>query len=97
MSASGGRGTAGTGLETGSVMTRRPWRALDHRDETLARRIEIPLFTSEETENWVLHVEQYFELEDFTEEEKLRAVRMCFTGDALPWYRWKRNQNPFLS
>ena len=34
---------------------------------------------------------------DFTEEEKLRAVRMCYTGEALPWYRWERNRNPFLS
>lgn len=22
---------------------------------------------------------------------------MCFIGDALPWYRWERNRNPFLS
>lgn len=43
----------------------------------------------------MLRVEQYFELDDFNEEEKLRAVRMCFTGDALLWYRWERDRNPF--
>ncbi|VYS48169.1 unnamed protein product [Arabidopsis thaliana] len=33
----------------------------------------------------------------FTEEEKLRAVRMCFEDDALSWYRWERVRNLFVS
>ena len=55
-----------------------------------------PLFDGEDVDSWVLRVEQYFELDDFNEEEKLRAVRMCFTGDALLWYRWERDRNAFV-
>lgn len=42
-------------------------------------------------------MDQFFEIGGFTEEEKLRAVRMCFIGEALPWYRWERERNPFVS
>lgn len=59
--------------------------------------MEIPLFDGEEAASWVLRVEQYFEIGEFSEEEKLKAVRMSFTGEALPWYRWERSRNPFLS
>ncbi|XP_019084456.1 PREDICTED: uncharacterized protein K02A2.6-like [Camelina sativa] len=65
--------------------------------EPLSQRIELPLFEGEEAEGWVLRVEQHFELQEFTEEEKLRAIRVCFVGDALTWYRWEKVRNPFLS
>lgn len=42
-------------------------------------------------------MDQYFEIATFTEEEKLRAVRMSFIEEALPWYRWERDRNPFQS
>lgn len=66
-------------------------------NEPLTRKMEIPLFDGENVESWVLRVEQYFELGDFTEGEKLRAVRMCFDGEALSWYRWERDRHPFSS
>lgn len=67
------------------------------RDQNLSltRRLEIPQFDGENTESWVLRVEQYFELGEFTEEQKLKAVRLCFDGEALMWYRWERGRNPF--
>ena len=60
-------------------------------------RLEVPEFDGEDAETWVLRVEQYFEIGDFTEDDKLRAVRMCFIGEALLWYRWERDRNPFRS
>ena len=97
-SISGVRSTVASGLGAGSVNTQPSYRSiLGGKEEWLPKRMEIPTFDGEESENWVLRVEQYFELGDFTEEEKLRAVRMCFIGDALPWYRWERSRNPFLS
>lgn len=61
------------------------------------RKIEIPLFDGENAESWVLRVEQYFELCEFLEEGKLLTVRMCFDGEALLWYRWEHDWNPFVS
>ena len=97
-SVSGGRFVAESGQETSSAATLyRQKTAMEEREDSLAQKIEIPLFDGDGVESWVLRVEQYFEMFDFTEEEKLRAVRMCYTGEALPWYRWERNRNPFLS
>ncbi|WZZ71775.1 hypothetical protein YC2023_083145 [Brassica napus] len=67
------------------------------RDLSLNSRMEIAQFDGENAESWVLRVEQYFELREFTEEKKMKAVRMCFDGEALMWYRWERGRNPFTS
>lgn len=64
-------------------------------NEPLTWRIEISLFDSDEAKSWILRVEQYFELESFTEEEKLQAVSMCFNGEALLWYRWSEIETHF--
>ncbi|XP_010501828.1 PREDICTED: uncharacterized protein LOC104779138 [Camelina sativa] len=69
----------------------------EERREPLTRLLELPLFDGEDAEGWLTRVEQYFELSEFSEEEKLRAVRMCFTNDALSWYHWERDRHPFLT
>ena len=61
----------------------------------MSRLMEIPLFDGTEAESWMLRIDQYFEIGDFTEEDKMRAVRLCFTGEALSWYCWERNRNSF--
>ncbi|KFK45075.1 hypothetical protein AALP_AA1G340100 [Arabis alpina] len=63
----------------------------------LTRRIEIPLFSGENAESWVQRIEQYFELGNFSDLEKLQAVRVCFLEDAWSWYQWERDRNPFRS
>ncbi|KFK40184.1 hypothetical protein AALP_AA3G341400 [Arabis alpina] len=34
---------------------------------------------------------------DFLESQKLQVVRVCFDDDALMWYRWEQDRNPFLN
>lgn len=68
----------------------------DGRGRSLTRRLELLLFGGENAESWVLKVEQYFKVSDYSEEEKLRHVRTCFDGEAL-LYRWERDRNPFQS
>lgn len=78
----------------------RTWRQPEEKLDEITRKtwkIEIPLFDGENAESWVLRVEQYFELGDFSEEGKLRTVRMCYDGEALLWYRWERDRDPFTS
>lgn len=81
---SNGRGWVGQGA--GFQGDRTPWKT---------RLLELPTFDGEEAESWILRVEEFFDLGDFTAEEKLRVVRLCFTGDALLWFRWERSRNPF--
>lgn len=73
------------------------WQQNELGPDDLPRKLKIPIFDGENVESWVLRVEQYFELGEFSEERKLRVVRMCFDGEALMWYRWERDRNPFLS
>lgn len=75
----------------------RPEKPPDDRDGYLMRKIKIPTFDGEEAESWVMRIEQYFELEELTEAEKLRSVRMCFLGEALVWYCWERERHPFTT
>ncbi|KFK24528.1 hypothetical protein AALP_AAs46225U000100, partial [Arabis alpina] len=65
--------------------------------EPLTRRIEMPLFSGDNAESWVQRMEQYFELGNFSELEKLQAVRVCFLDEAWSWYQWERARNPFRS
>ncbi|WZY74607.1 hypothetical protein YC2023_020991 [Brassica napus] len=69
----------------------------DYRNKRLARWLELPLFDGEQADSWVLRADQYFEISEFTEEQKLKAVKMCFVEDALLWYRWERDRDPFRS
>lgn len=66
-------------------------------DNPLTRRLKLPLFDGDQADSWVLRADQYFEISEFTEEQKLKAVRMCFVEDALLWYRSERDRDPFLS
>lgn len=63
----------------------------------MMRRLEILVFNGENTESWVLRIGQYFELGNLSELEKLQAVRICFNNEALMWYRWEMDHNPFLN
>ncbi|KAL1213452.1 RNA-directed DNA polymerase-like protein [Cardamine amara subsp. amara] len=67
----------------------------EERRTSVTRKIEIPLFDGTNVDSWVVRVDQYFKLNEFSEEEKLQAVRMCFDDEALVWYRWERDRNPF--
>ncbi|XP_013614992.1 PREDICTED: uncharacterized protein LOC106321225 [Brassica oleracea var. oleracea] len=92
------RFTEETGPEEGSFVTpQQSWRGLEEWNNPLTRRLKIPMFDGEDADSWVIRTDQYFEIGDFTEEDKLKAVRVCFAGEALSWYRWERHQNPFLS
>lgn len=75
----------------------RQWPQTEDGSDFLTRKLKIPVFNGENPESWVLRVEQYFEMGELSEERKLRAVGMCFDDDALMWFRWERDRNPFVS
>ncbi|KFK23733.1 hypothetical protein AALP_AAs39056U000500 [Arabis alpina] len=57
-------------LQTGSLS--QGWRPPEHREFQMERRMELPLFDGGGIEEWIIRVEQYFDLGEFTEEEILR-------------------------
>ncbi|KFK23487.1 hypothetical protein AALP_AAs46213U001000, partial [Arabis alpina] len=59
--------------------------------------MEPPVFHGKHVECWILGIEQYFELGDFSQTQKLHIVFGCLEDDALMWYRWERLLNPFIN
>lgn len=85
---------SGNMVEAGQFQ-QQSWKSPEEKNEPMMRRMEIPIFNGENAESWVLRVEQYFQLDNFSDPEKLQAVRICFNDEALMWYRWERDRNPF--
>ncbi|KFK28310.1 hypothetical protein AALP_AA8G499800 [Arabis alpina] len=73
------------------------WGRPDYNHTPFTRRLELPTFNGEQPESWISRVEQYFEIEDLADHQKLNAVRACFVDRALDWYRWERDRHPFRS
>ncbi|KFK29256.1 hypothetical protein AALP_AA7G109500 [Arabis alpina] len=58
------------------------WIPPNDRVVPLSRRLELPVFNGEQAENWISRVEQYFDVMDFTDGQKLHeAEGMCFRCD----------------
>ncbi|GKA54712.1 putative mitochondrial protein [Tanacetum coccineum] len=45
----------------------------------------------------IYRVERYFEVQGVIRRERLRAAVLCLEGEALAWYRWYEQQEPFES
>ncbi|KAJ1416998.1 Retrotransposon gag domain [Sesbania bispinosa] len=56
------------------------------------RKMEIPVFTGDDTYGWLVRVECYFKLNSVLEDEKLDAVLVALEGQALNWYQWWEEQ-----
>ncbi|KFK23327.1 hypothetical protein AALP_AAs73216U000100 [Arabis alpina] len=73
------------------------WTPPDNRVVPLSRRLELPVFNGEQAENWISRVEQYFDVMDCTDGQKLHEVRLWFSGEALNWYNWEKDRRPFVN
>ncbi|KFK25816.1 hypothetical protein AALP_AA8G165200 [Arabis alpina] len=80
-----------------SMMLQPPWRPPEERNNPLTRKLELPLFDEGNVENWIMRADQYFGMGDYSETQKIEAVRLCFLDDALNWYLWEMDRNTFVS
>ncbi|KFK32135.1 hypothetical protein AALP_AA6G202700 [Arabis alpina] len=72
-----------------------PWTYPDDRRASPMGRLELPVFNREQAQDWIARVEQFFELGEMTDGQKLPEVRVCFKGEALNWYKWEKDRRPF--
>ncbi|XP_019459980.1 PREDICTED: uncharacterized protein LOC109359744 [Lupinus angustifolius] len=61
------------------------------------RKLDIPIFSGDDTFGWTHRLERYFSLKEVTEEEKMQATLMALEGKALSWYNWWSRCNPHPS
>lgn len=59
------------------------------KDVSSFRKLDMPLFSSEEPLGWIFRVERYFKVNKVPDFDKLDATVLCFEGRALNWFNWK--------
>ena len=65
--------------------------------EDLLKHSEIPVFDGVNIFGWLSLVERYFRIGGFSEGEQLDLVSVKLAGDALGWFNWEFNRQPFAS
>ena len=50
------------------------------------KKVDIPMFTCEKPDWWILKAERYFTYYNLSEEERMVAAVRSMDGDALAWY-----------
>lgn len=74
------------------------WNEPPHfRDGQRVRKLELPVFEGHDVLGWLNRAERYFRINRLTEREGLEAIELCLEGEALTWYEWEENEQPFMT
>ncbi|KAL2512038.1 hypothetical protein Adt_17638 [Abeliophyllum distichum] len=61
------------------------------RPDYRTRRLEMPVFDGSDPDAWIFRAERYFSVNQMAEDERMEATAVCFEGEALAWFHWKKN------
>lgn len=53
------------------------------------KKLDLPLFTGENPDGWILRAKRYFKFHRLTEDERMEAAVVAFEGEALLWFQWE--------
>ena len=67
------------------------------RSDGRGRRLEMQVFEEDDPNSWVFRVEQYFSVNQLSDEEKLDFDALGFEGVALAWFQWEQRRRRFKS
>ncbi|KAF4402326.1 hypothetical protein G4B88_003247 [Cannabis sativa] len=67
------------------------------RSEFTARKIELPVFSGDDPDEWTFRADRYFGLQRLNPTEQLEAAVLCLEGAALRWFRWENSRQPINS
>ena len=76
----------GVGEPSGGGMVSDEMRRGGNGEWRGSRRVEMPVFTGENLDDWIFRADRYFATYGLTEEEKLVVAAMSLDGDTLSWY-----------
>ncbi|KAA0056333.1 transposon Tf2-1 polyprotein isoform X1 [Cucumis melo var. makuwa] len=66
-------------------------------DRNKFKKIEMPVFTGEDSDSWLFRADRYFQIHKLTESEKMLVSTVSFDGPALNWYRSQEERDKFTS
>jgi len=59
-----------------------------------ARKVELPLFDGSEPVGWVTRAETYFELQNVSDENKVRLTKLSMEGSTIHWFNlWQETED----
>ena len=61
------------------------------------RKLEMPIFTGDNSDGWIFQAECYFAINQLAENEKLTVAGVSLDGDALSWLQWTGVRASFVS
>lgn len=53
------------------------------------KKLDLPLFSGENPDGWIMRAERYFKFHRLTEDEKVEAAVVALEGEALLWFQWE--------
>ena len=62
------------------------------RQETLPRKLELPIFEGNNPDGWLIRAKRYFEINGVVPTDRLQAAMVCVEGDALAWYYYEESR-----
>ncbi|TYK23288.1 retrotransposon protein [Cucumis melo var. makuwa] len=83
--ASDGSGLKGKGKIRETDMT--SGFARGSSDKSKYKKLEIPVFSGENSELWVYRAKHYFDINELANEEKVKVAVVSFGQDAVNWFR----------
>ena len=60
-------------------------------------RIDVPCFENGDPQGWIFKIQQYFDFQNATEEQRLWIAPLYFDGKALAWYQWLQKNTKIVS
>lgn len=65
--------------------------------ERFPQKLELSVFDGEGEDLWIFRVERYFNTNHLSKTKKLKAIGVCFKGEAQAWLRFEEREKPFES
>ena len=59
----------------------------DRHADFRAHKIELPVYSNVDPDEWVYRADRYFGLQRLSPTEQLEAAVLCLEGAALNWFR----------
>ena len=72
-------------------------RELAHKANWRYKKLDMPLFSGENPDGWILRAERFGKFYGLSEMKKVEAAVVAFEGDVLLWYQWEQSRRPINS
>lgn len=67
-----------------------------NKGEWRTKKLDLPIFSGENPDGWIMQAERYFHFYGLSEEEIMEAAVVSLAGKALAWFQWEHQEQPLV-